>query len=51
MIENLEYVRLASSGIYDSDLFRFYVYDQLTWSSNMIIDELNPSIYLQLGVF
>lgn len=50
MIESIEYVRIASYGTYESDLFRFYVYDQLQWKRSMIIDELNPSVYYQLGV-
>jgi hypothetical protein len=50
MLECLEYVRLASYGIYDSDLFLFYIHDQRSWTRSLSIDELNPSIYLQLGV-
>lgn len=47
----MEYVRLGSCGVYDSDMYIFYIYEQRNWSSNMTIDEFNPSIYLQLGVF
>jgi hypothetical protein len=50
VIESVDYVRLSRYGIYEDDLFRFYVYDQLTWNMSMVIDELDPSIYLQLAI-